>query len=141
MLMNLDTYTRHIRLLGAIAILVCIGTWAVDLAELVYHCPYCRTQRSVIGALGLMMMLPHPGHWMSRYIGTVVGVLGLVVAVDQHFGGWKKIWAGKFSFGDQWFINPFLLAGLAMFIITAQVMLLHVVGARRDRHQDVPYPR
>lgn len=141
MLLDLDTYTRNIRLLGAIAILVCIGTWAVDLANLVYHCPYCRTQRSVIGVLGLMMMLPHPGHWMSRYIGTVIGVLGLVVAGEQHFGGWKRIWAGKFSFGEHWYINPFLLAGLAMFIITAQVMLMHVVGSRSRQSPDAPYRR
>lgn len=141
MLLDLDTYTRNIRLLGAIAILVCIGTWAVDLADLVYHCPYCRTQRSVIGLLGLMMILPHPGHWMSRYIGTVIGVLGLVVAAEQHFGGWKRIWAGKFSFGEQWYINPFLLAGLALFIITAQVMLLHLAGSRAGQRPDAPNPR
>ncbi len=139
MLLDLDTYTRNIRLLGAIAILVCIGTWAVDLAELVYHCPYCRTQRSVIGLLGLMMMLPYPGHWMSRYIGTVFGILGLVVAAEQHFGGWKKIWAGTLNFGEQWYVNPFLLAGLAMFIITAQVMLLHVVGSRSGPSPGAPY--
>ncbi len=126
MLFQLDTYTRHIRLLGAIAIAVCIGTWALDIADLVYPCPYCRTQRSVIGVLGLMMMLPNPGHWISRYIGSVFGVLGLVVAAEQHFGGWKKIWAGKFSLGEQWYLNPFLLAGCALFIITAQVMLLHL---------------
>lgn len=130
MLLQLDTYIRHIRILGAIAIAICVATWAMDLAGAVYLCPYCRTQRSVIGVLGLMMMLPNPGHWISRYIGTVLGVLGLVVAAEQHFNGWKKVWGGTFSMGETWYLNSFLLAGAAMFIITAQVMLLHLARQR-----------
>lgn len=126
-----ETLVRRIRLLGVVAILISLATWTMDLTDLVYHCPYCRTQRSVIGLLGLLMLLPNPGHWLARYFGTVLGVLGLVVAAEQHFGGWKKIFAGTFSFGEQWYINPFLLAGCALFIITGQVLLLYAHAERQ----------
>lgn len=131
MAMDPDFFLQRLRVLGVAAILISLGTWAMDLAELVYHCPYCRTQRSVIGLLGLIMLLPNPGHWLARYVATVLAVLGLVVAAEQHFGGWKKIFAGTFSFGEQWYINPFLLAGCALFIITGQLLLLYAHAERR----------
>lgn len=131
MAMDPDFFLQRLRVLGVVAILISLGTWAMDLTDMVYHCPYCRTQRSVIGLLGLIMLLPNPGHWLARYVGTVLAVLGLVVASEQHFGGWKKIFAGTFSFGEQWYINPFLLAGCALFIITGQVLLLYAHAERR----------
>ena len=130
MLPELDTLIRKLRLLGLVAIAISIATWTLDLTGLVYECPYCRTQRTVIGLLGLLMLMPNPGHWLSRYVGTVLAALGVVVAAMQHFGGWKKVSAGTFSLGEQWYINPFLLSGIALFIIIGQVLLLYVVRPR-----------
>ncbi len=127
---NAHFFIDRIRLLGAIALVIAIITWAVDISGLVYACPYCRTQRTAIGLLGILMMLPRPGHWLSLWLGTVVASLGMVVAATQNFGGWKKIWAGSFSLGEQWYINSFLLSGAAMFILSAQLLLLFAVAAR-----------
>ena len=126
-----ETLLRNIRWLGLAAILISIATWAMDLTGLVYECPYCRTERTVIGLLGLIMLLPDPGHWLARYFATVLAVLGLVVAAEQHFGGWKKISAGTFTMGEQWYLSPFLLAGCALFIITGQLLLLYAHAERR----------
>jgi hypothetical protein len=123
--MPLDLLVRHIRTLGFIAIAICIATWWMDFAEIVYNCPYCRTQRSVIGVLGLLMVLPNPYHWLSRYIGSVFAVLGLVVAVLHFFPSLKEVWAGEFSWDDPWYLDTFLLSGCALFIITAQILLLY----------------
>lgn len=121
---SLDTLHRHIRWIALGAIALSLATWAVDLAGLVYKCPFCRAQRTVIGLLGLLMLLPNPGHWLVRYLAGVFGVFGLVVAVTQHFGGWRRMHAGEFQFASPVFVDPFLLSGIAIFIITGLVLLV-----------------
>jgi disulfide bond formation protein DsbB len=129
-LLNLDTYTRNIRPLGAFTIAICILTWALDLNATVYACPYCRVQRTVIGILGLIMLLPNPGHWLARYMGSVLAVLGLSVAASQHFHkGWMKIINGEFSFYQPWYFDAFILSGVSLFIISAQILLLFSLRA------------
>ena len=71
-------------------------------------------------------MLPQPLHWFA----AVVGVLGLVVAANQHFAEWKTIWAGDFTLGEQWYVNPWLLFGAALFILSGQLMLPHAAAQR-----------
>lgn len=129
-LLDAQTWLDRIRLLGVLCILISIGTWVVDLTGLVYACPYCRTQRSMIGLLGLLMLLPQPGHWLVRWVGSVFATLGLVVAATQNFGGWRRMFAGELEFGEQWYIHPFLLSGIAMFILMAQIMLIHGSATR-----------
>ena len=118
-------FFRHLRLLGSLSILLSLVTWGVDLADLVYHCPYCRVQRSVIGLLGILMLLPNPHHWLARYWAAVFGILGLVVAATQHFNGWKKVFAGTFELGANWYVNSFILSGFAILIIVGQLKLIH----------------
>lgn len=127
---ELETLVRHIRLFGAVAILISAGTWALDLLDVVYICPYCRTERSVMGLLGIMLLLPNPGHWLSRYLGSVLGALGVVVGGMQNFKGWRQISEGTFSWNDYWVADPFLLSGVAIFIITAEVLLLYAAPAK-----------
>lgn len=122
-MLNIETYHRHIRLLGIAAIVISLATWTLDLTGLVYECPYCRVQRSVIGLLGLIALVPNPGHWTARYIASVLAVLGVVVGATQHFGGWQRVFAGEFELGEQWYINSFILSGFALFIITGLVLL------------------
>ena len=129
--MPLDLLVRNIRTLGFVAIAVSFGTWAMDLSGLIYICPYCRTQRSVIGLLGLLMVLPNPYHWLTRYLGAVLGVLGGVVAVMHFFRGFHDVLEGDFSLDDPWYLDSMLLSGLAIGIITAQVLLLFQSPATR----------
>jgi hypothetical protein len=123
---QLDFWTGRMRLLGLISIAISIATWAMELSGLVYVCPYCRTQRTVIGLLGLLMVTPNPGFWISRYLGAVLGVFGLVVGSTQHFAGWRRIMKGEFVLSPKVYDDAFLLSGAAIFIITAQVLLLYV---------------
>jgi len=129
---DLDTYVNNLRIIGIIAIIISIGAWAVELAGLTYICPFCRTQRTVIGILGIFLVLPNPGHWIVRYVGTVLGVLGLVVGGTQHFRGWAKISAGEFSFHEPVYFDSFLLSGAALFIITGLVFLLFLYRKSGD---------
>ena len=112
--------------LGLFAIAVSIIAWTVELMGAVYVCPYCRTQRTVIGLLGIIMILPFVHHFLTKYLALVLGFFGAVVAANQHFMGWKKISAGKFSFNENIFIDPFLLSGGALFfIIGLTALILH----------------
>lgn len=119
-----DRLLRHRRAVGAAAILLCLLTWAVDLTDLIYHCPYCRVQRTMIGVLGLLLMLPDPAHWLARYLSAIFGLFGLVVAANQHFRGWARIMGGEFTWGEQWYVNPWMLSGFAIFILTALLLLI-----------------
>lgn len=121
---TLATLHRHVRTIGVLALLVCAVTWALDLSGVVYVCPFCRVQRSVIGLLGLLMLWPDPRGWAIRWLASVLGVFGAVVAATQHFAGWRRISAGTFRFADPWPVDPFLLSGAALFAIVGLVLLL-----------------
>lgn len=96
----------------------------MEITGTVYICPYCRVQRTVIAVLGLIMVLPIARHWTLRYLASVVGFLGAVVAANQNFMGWAKISKGEFAFNEQLYIDPFLLSSGALFIIIGQLWLL-----------------
>lgn len=119
-----DILLRHRRWVGLAAILLAAATWTIDLTGLVYACPYCRVQRTVIGLLGLLLILPDPAHWLSRYLSAVFAVFGLSVGATQHFRGWAKIMKGEFSWGEQWYVNAWALSGAALFIITGLLLLI-----------------
>ena len=121
---SLDTLHRYFRWIAILAILISVVTWTLDLTGVVYVCPFCRAQRTVIGLLGLLMLLPDPRHWLVGWLAAVFGVFGLVVAVTQHFAGWRRIQSGEFELATPFVIDPFLLSGVAVFIITGLVLLL-----------------
>ncbi|MEE4661990.1 MAG: disulfide bond formation protein B [Halieaceae bacterium] len=130
--LDLDTWIRHQRLLGVVAIFVGLGAWATEWAGMVYICPFCRAQRTVIVILGVLMLLPSPRHWLVRYLALVIGFFGAVVASYQHFMSWAKISKGEFAWGEQWYIHPFLLSGAALFIIIAQVWFITLSDSTRQ---------
>jgi len=121
---TLSALHRHIRGIAVLAILIAAATWALDLSGVVYTCPYCRVQRSAIGVLGLLMLLPDLRHWLVRWAATVVATLGAIVAAMQHFNHWKRISAGQFRFADAWYVDPFLLSGAALWIIVGLALLI-----------------
>ena len=123
-LFTLETYHKHSKIIGLIAVLISILAWTSELTGLVYVCPYCRVQRTVIGLLGLILILPIASHWIAKYFALVVGFFGAVVAANQHFMGWKKISAGKFSFNENIVIDPFILSGCALFGIIGLLYLV-----------------
>jgi hypothetical protein len=112
------------KLVGILAIFICILAWATELTDLVYVCPYCRAQRTIIGILGLSLLLPNPRNWINLYFTSCIAAFGFYVASRQHFSGWKGIMGGSFEWGEQWFINPWLLSGCALFIISGLVLLI-----------------
>ena len=128
-LLDLAFWQRHQRALGLIAIVIGAGAWGMEFAGTVYICPYCRVQRTVILLLGLMMILPFSHHWVMRYVASVIGFMGAVVAVNQNFMGWVKISKGEFAFNEQLYVDPFLLSGGALFIIIGQLWLLLSKGS------------
>jgi len=128
-LLDLAFWQRHQRALGLIAIVIGAGAWGMEFAGTVYICPYCRVQRTVILLLGLMMILPFSHHWVMRYVASVIGLMGAVVAVNQNFMGWVKISKGEFAFNEQLYVDPFLLSGGALFIIIGQLWLLLSKGS------------
>jgi len=130
---SLEFYIKNIHILGLMFVTVSLVAWGSELLGHVYVCPYCRLQRTVIGLLGLLMAVKGLHHWITAYISLVLGFMGAHVAAAQHFMGWKKISAGTFEFKDQLYIDPFLLSGAALFIITAQVGLM--IMSTRDQHQ------
>ena len=122
--LELAFWQRHQRALGLIAIVIGVGAWGMEFAGTVYICPYCRVQRTVILLLGLMMVVPFSHHWIMRYVASVIGFMGAVVAVNQNFMGWVKISKGEFAFNEQLYIDPFLLSAGSLFIIIGQLWLL-----------------
>lgn len=116
--------TNWVKTIGLLAVLISLSTWAMDGMEWVYHCPYCRTQRTAIGLIGLIMLSPWPHHWCSKWLSLVLGTLGLVVAAMQNFNHQKKLYAGTFEFGDNFLLHPFLLSGAALFILSGQLLLV-----------------
>ncbi|WP_339724479.1 hypothetical protein [uncultured Paraglaciecola sp.] len=129
-LLQLNTYSTHSKIVGVIAIIISIVAWTSDLSGMVYICPYCRAQRTVIGILGLILISPAATHWLAKYIGLVIGFFGATVAANQHFMGWKKISAGTFEFKENIVIDPFLLSGLALFGILGLTYLLLFSGKK-----------
>ena len=122
--LELAFWHRHRRSLGLIAIIIGAGAWGMELAGTVYICPYCRVQRTVILLLGVIMVLPFCHHWITRYLASVMGFMGAVVAVNQNFMGWVKISKGEFAFNEQLYIDPFLLSTGSLFIIIGQLWLI-----------------
>ncbi|GAA5131709.1 hypothetical protein [Thalassotalea piscium] len=110
--------------IGLIAITISIITWTLELTDLVYVCPYCRAQRTIIGMLGISLLLPNTRNWINLYFASIIAFFGFFVAAYQHFEGWKKIMFGKFVWGEHWYINSWLLSGFALFIISGLLLLI-----------------
>ncbi len=109
--------------IAVLAIVICVVAWATELAELVYVCPFCRVQRTIIGLLGVLLLF-NPQHWLNRWISSTLAVLGLVVASMQHFRGWANIMSGEFTWGEYWYANAWVLSSCALFIITGLILYL-----------------
>ena len=114
-----DWLYRNLRLLGMAAILISLITWTIELAGLVYTCPYCQVQRSAIGLVGIAMVLPDPRLWWIRFGALAIAFMGAHVASAQLFLVYRNLTSGQPS-------NPvnMVLAAGALFILVGQALLL-----------------
>lgn len=131
---SIQFYLQRIHIIGIIFVIVSLVAWSADWAGVVYACPYCRLQRTVIGILGFLMIFRGLHNFITIFIASVLGFMGAHVAAAQHFMGWLKINKGTFEFKDDIYIDPFLLSGAALFIIIGQVWLL-VLSVRVKNNQ------
>lgn len=125
-----EFYQENIRVLGIIAIVVGIGAWSLDWLDIVYLCPFCRVQRTVIALLGVVMVTGS-SHFIVKYISSVFAFFGAGVAMNQHFRGWVRVHSGEFEWYAPIYLDSFILSFLAMFIIIAQAWII-CLRKRRD---------
>jgi hypothetical protein len=132
-LLELDTYIKNSKAVGIAALIICIIAWIMEFINLVYVCPYCRVQRTIIGLLGLILILPIASHWIAKYIAIVIGFFGAVVASNQHFTfGWKKVSAGEFEFRENIFIDSFILSSIALTMIIGLLYIIIIKDSKND---------
>jgi hypothetical protein len=122
--------TLFIRLLGALSVIVSLATWGMDILHVVEPCGYCRVQRTIIGFLGMLLLLPVLRHWFAQYLAKVLAAFGVVVAATQHFSGWNDISKGQFHFVTPLYANSFLLSAGALFVIIAQLLFIERAAPR-----------
>ena len=121
------------RIVAALILLVVLFTLALDVAGLVFPCPYCRVQRFALGVLSVLLMLKGYNALLPRYIAAVVGMMGLVVGLTQHFNHIKKMNAGKFDWTALNIGHPWLLSGLAVLALVWQLFLIFDVDRASAR--------
>ena len=124
-LLDLRFYIKNKFWLGFFALVASVIAWTAEFTGIVYVCPYCQVQRTIIGLLGVVLMTPLSRIGISQFFSTVIGFFGAVVAANQQFLAWKKISDGTFSFKDNLVIDPFILSGLAMTFILFQLLVLN----------------
>ena len=78
----LKRYHTHIAWLAIASSLL---TWGLDFTHVVFQCPYCRVQRTVIGLLGLIALLPQHKNTVLRYSCYLIAFLGADISGDQIF--------------------------------------------------------
>jgi hypothetical protein len=109
----------NLRWIGVFGIFLGVSTWALDLGGLVHECVYCRTQRTAIGVLGVLLTLPDPRLWWLRYGAAAVGFFGASISAAQLFLIVRNINDGE-PFGV---LNLFMATG-ALFALTGMVLLV-----------------
>jgi hypothetical protein len=78
-----------IKPLAWFSIIVSVSTWIMDITGLVYSCPYCQVQRTMIGLVGIILLLPWK-NLLTDYFTLIFGVFGAYVAALQMFNNFYK---------------------------------------------------
>ncbi len=111
---------KLVKPLAWFAIAISVITWGLELAHMVEACPYCQTQRTMMGLAGIVMLLP----WVNiitRYFVLVFAFFGAHVAATQMFNNFYKK-----AFDAPWIY----LAACALLILLGQII---VTFTRRDQ--------
>jgi disulfide bond formation protein DsbB len=128
MLPLLNWLHDNLKLLGVVAILLCVVTWALDLAGLVHPCVYCRTQRTAIGLAGVIFLFPNPRQWWLLWGAAVICFFGANISVAQLFLIVRHVNDGE-TFG----VVNLVMASGALFTLTGQALLLFTRPSRERR--------
>ncbi|MGA2654799.1 MAG: disulfide bond formation protein B [Gammaproteobacteria bacterium] len=113
---------KYIKPLGVIAILISAFTWGLELMHYVPPCPYCQVQRTIIGLLGILMVLPNI-RYATLLLTIALGLFGTNVSSDQIF----------IMVREQQFLNSIMfLAASASFIIAGQMIILVTRAFKTD---------
>jgi hypothetical protein len=113
----------YIRPLGVIAIFIAVVTWGLELTHFVPTCPYCQVQRTIIGLLGILMILPNI-RYATLLLTVALGLFGTHVSSEQIF----------LLVREHNFINMIMfLAVAASFIIAGQMIILVIRACQPDR--------
>lgn len=105
---------------GLVFLFISLSTWAMDWAQIVEHCPFCRTQRTIIGILALIILFRR-FNLFFLYLSYALALFGMHVSSAQKF---MHIRQGTWL--DSFFVNvhPYL-ASAALFIILLQVIMIN----------------
>lgn len=108
------TLKRLTWLFGILSLVIALSTWVMDLTHLVIECIYCRSERTIIGLLGVLILLPIFPH-ITRYFACVAGFFGASVASQQVILILKS--------GEMFPFELWLATG-ALFILVGQVLFI-----------------
>lgn len=120
--------TKIVIIIGIISIIISIIAWLMDLYGFVYSCPYCQTERTVIGIIGIAMIFNNYKNLYYYFSINLIALIGIITAINQQFLGIAKISSGKIEsvFSPPIYENPFLLSSAALVYIPIQITLLNL---------------
>jgi disulfide bond formation protein DsbB len=127
---TISALLRNRRIVGVSVLLVVLVTLGLDIAGLVFPCPYCRVQRFALGVLAIILLLKNHGGVLPRYVAAVSGMMGLVVGLTQNFNHIKKMNAGEFDWAGLTLGHPWVLSGLAVLALVWQLFLIFDVDRK-----------
>ena len=124
----INQYRLHIPL-GILLMIVSIATWILDWTGLVAACPYCQTQRTLLGIVGFMLVLDSV---VLHYMITIYCMLlGLHVGMAQIL-----LHINKGTFPNLEFSVLAVMASYA-FLISGLVMVSRVIYTHNEsRHKE-----
>lgn len=124
--MAINSVSQSIVCFGFFSIFLCIITWVSDIVGWVAACPYCQVERSVIGLLGIILVLPYK-RFLSLMFAGLFAFVGLNVASNHLFMHFKN---ASYSLNN----TPLIIAALC--IITLQISL---IVAKSNTYQNQRY--
>lgn len=132
---SVQTILTNRRIVGGLVLAIVLLTLGLDIAGLVFPCPYCRVQRFALGVLAIILLLNNWNTLLPRYIAAVAGIFGLIVGVSQNFNHIKKMNKGEFDWAALSISHPWVLSGLAVLAMVWMLFLIFEVdraSARRS---------
>lgn len=117
--MNILNPNVLVKPLAWFSIFLCVATWGLDLAGLVHACPYCQVQRTMIGLVGIILLLPWK-NLITDYLILVLGGFGAYVAALQMFNNFYK---------SAWHEEYIYLSTCAFLLLVGQLL----IAFRRSR--------
>lgn len=115
-------------ILGIISVFICLSTWAMDYLDIVYKCPYCQIQRTIIGVLGICTLMPMFKSYMYIFLINILAFIDMITAVNQQFFGLKLILSSEIQavIIQPIYENAFILSSFSLALITLLVIGINI---------------